>query len=108
MTAPVSNKRLAFLEKAVVDKSGDPFAWYGLAVEYGNVGRHDDSLRTFTTLRGSHPDYVPMYLACGQMLQTAGRTAEAREWFEAGMAATTKAGNSHARATLESALASLG
>lgn len=108
MATPSGARRLAFLEKAVEDKAADPFAWYGLAVEYGNVGRHDDSLRTFQTLRASHPDYVPMYLGCGQMLQTAGRTDEAREWFEAGIAAATKAGNSHARATLESALASLG
>src|SRR5208337_3229002 len=74
MATPSGARRLAFLEKAVEDKAADPFAWYGLAVEYGNVGRHDDSLRTFQTLRASHPDYVPMYLGCGQMLQTAGRT----------------------------------
>ncbi len=108
MVTPNATKRLAFLEKAVKDGSVDPFAWYGLAVEYGNHGRHDDSLRTFRTLRERSPDYVPMYLACGQMLQAAGRTAEARDWLVTGIAAATKAGNAHARATLESALSSLG
>ena len=100
------SKRLAYLEKITSEGSKDPFAWYGLALEYKTLGRIDDSLRTFQTLRTSTPDYVPMYLMCGQMLADAGR-AEAREWLEAGIAAATAKRDSHALGELEAALEAL-
>ena len=100
-------KRLMYLEKVTRDGTTDPFPWYGLALEYRNLGRIDESLQTFTTLRASHASYVPMYLMCGQMLEKAERTDEAREWLTAGIAAATKAGDSHARGELEGALSTL-
>jgi predicted Zn-dependent protease len=102
------SKRLAYLEKVTRDGSTDPFPWYGLALEYRNLERYDESLQTFTTLRANHPGYVPMYLMCGQMLEKAGRTDDARAWLEAGITAAGKAGDSHARGELESALSTLG
>lgn len=108
MPTPNASKRLAYLEKVTEEGSTDPFPWYGLALEYRNLDRTDESLQTFTTLRKNHPGYVPMYLMCGQMLEKASRTDEAREWLEAGIAAATKAGDSHARGELEGALSTLG
>ena len=100
------SKRLAYLEKITSEGSKDPFAWYGLALEYKTLGRVDDALRTFQTLRGATPDYVPMYLMCGQMLADAGR-AEAREWLEAGIDAAKAKRDSHALGELEAALEAL-
>src|SRR5438045_2536260 len=74
------SKRLAFLEKLTRDGSDDPMAWYGLAMEYKVLERWDEALQTFTTLRARKPDYVPMYLMCGQMLIDRGRTDDARDW----------------------------
>jgi predicted Zn-dependent protease len=108
MTTPNASKRLAFLEKVTEGGSTDPFAWYGLALEYRNLERYDEALQTFTTLRTNKPEYVPMYLMCGQMLEKVGRVDNAREWLEAGVAAATKAGESHALGELEGALAALG
>jgi predicted Zn-dependent protease len=101
-------KRLAYLEKVTREGTTDPFPWYGLALEYRNLERYDESLQTFTTLRAQSPGYVPMYLMCGQMLEKAGRGDEAREWLTAGIAAATKAGDGHARSELEAALGTLG
>jgi hypothetical protein len=53
------------------------------------------------------PDYVAMYLMCGQMLETAARADEAREWLEAGIAQARQKGDGHAVSELESALATL-
>jgi predicted Zn-dependent protease len=100
-------KRLLYLEKVTREGTTDPFPWYGLALEYRNLGRTDESLQTFATLRANHASYVAMYLMCGQMLEKAGRTDEAREWLTAGIAAATKAGDSHARGELEGALGTL-
>jgi len=63
------NKRLAFLEKTTAEGSTDPLAWYGLAMEYRKLERWDEALQTFTQLRTMKPDYVAMYLMCGQMLE---------------------------------------
>jgi tetratricopeptide (TPR) repeat protein len=101
------SKRLAFLEKITAEGSTDPFAWYGLALEYRNLERHDEALQTFTTLRTQHPDYVATYLMCGQMLEKLTRFDEAREWLEQGIAAAKKKGDSHALGELESALSAL-
>jgi predicted Zn-dependent protease len=101
------SKRLAYLEKLTSEGSTDPFAWYGLALEYKTLGRVDDALRTFEALRAKSPDYVAMYLMCGQMLADAGREG-AREWLEAGIVAAKAKKDSHALGELESALESLG
>jgi predicted Zn-dependent protease len=102
------SKRLAYLEKVTREGSTDPFAWYGLALEYGSLERWDESLQTFTTLRTMSPDYVAAYLMCGQMLVKAGRKDDAREWLEAGVVAARKKGDGHALGEIESALGALG
>jgi predicted Zn-dependent protease len=53
-------KRLVYLEKVTREGTTDPFPWYGLALEYRNLGRVDEALQTFTALRASTPTYVPM------------------------------------------------
>jgi len=101
------NKRLAFLEKVTAEGSEDPLAWYGLAMEYRKLQRWDEALQTFTTLRTRKPEYVAMYLMCGQMLDEAGRKDEAREWLESGLATAKSKGDSHAASEIESALSLL-
>lgn len=102
------NKRLAFLEKLTREGSEDPMAWYGLAMEYRKLERWDEALQTFTTLRTRRPDYVAIYLMCGQMLEGIGRNDEAREWLEAGIEHARAKGDAHAVSELESALLTLG
>ncbi len=101
------SKRLAFLEKMTAEGSADPFAWYGLALEYKNLERWDDALRTFETLKAKAPDYVAMYLMAAQMLAGAGRTEEARAWATDGMTQAKKKGDSHALSELEGVLSTL-
>ena len=103
-----TSKRLAFLEKLTREGSRDPFAWYGLANEYRSLERWDDALRTFQQLRAANPDYVAMYLMCGQMLERIARLDEAKEWLQAGIAAARDKRDMHALGELEGALAALG
>jgi len=108
MTAPTNaNKRLAFLEKTTADGSTDPLAWYGLAMEYRKLQRWDEALQTFSALRARKPDYVAMYLMCGQMLDEAGRKDEARDWLEIGLRTAREKGDTHAASEIESALSLL-
>lgn len=101
------SKRLAFFQKTTSEGSADPLAWYGLAMEYRKLERWDEALQTFTTLRTMKPDYVAMYLMCGQMLEGIARGDEARAWLEAGVEQARLKGDSHAIGELESALALL-
>ena len=100
----MSEKRLLMLEKLTSGGSADPFAWYALALEYGNQGRVDDAVGTFTRLRALDPAYVPQYLMCGMALVRAGRPAEAKPWFEAGLEVAKAKGDKHAVEELGQAL----
>jgi len=101
------SKRLEFLRKMTASGEKDPFVWYGLAMEYRSLERTDEALATFVALREKSPDYVPMYLMCGQMLAGMGRPAEARAWLTAGVQAATSKGDAHAASELQSALDTL-
>jgi len=101
------SKRLAFLEKTTADGSTDPLAWYGLAMEYRKLERWDEALQTFTSLRAMKPDYVAMYLMCGQMLESIERRDEARAWLEAGIEQARAKGDGHALSELQTALDAL-
>jgi tetratricopeptide (TPR) repeat protein len=101
------SKRLAFLEKITSEGSKDPFAWYGLAMEYAGLGRLDDALATFGKLRALDATYVPMFLMCGSMLAKAGRVDEARAWLDDGLAAAKAKGDTHALSEIQDALAGL-
>jgi tetratricopeptide (TPR) repeat protein len=99
-------RRLEFLLK-LTSTSVDPFAWYGLAMEYRGLSRHEEAISTFEQLRARTPEYVPMYLMCGQVLESLGRVEEAKSWFGSGLAAATAKGDAHAASELQSALATL-
>lgn len=101
----MTTKRLMMLEKMVEGGTQDPFHWYALGLEYAGIGRVDDALKTFTSLRSQAPDYVPMYLMCGTMLLKAGRADDGREWLSTGIGVARSKGDTHALSELEEALA---
>lgn len=102
------SKRLDFLLHLTSSGNGDPFAWYGLAMEYRSLARLDEAVTTFEKLRARAPEYLPMYLMCGQALANMGRLDEAREWLSAGIVVARTARNEHSRSELEGALQALG
>jgi predicted Zn-dependent protease len=105
---PSTSKRLEFLVKTTSSGNEDPFVWYGLAMEYRSLSRFDEALATFEALRARTPDYVPMYLMCGQMLESMGRAADARVWLTTGIESARKKGDTHAASELDGALQALG
>jgi tetratricopeptide (TPR) repeat protein len=101
-----TSKRLEFL-LAMAPSSVDPMVGYGLAMEYRSLERYDEALAAFAALRARTPTYVPMYLMCGLMLDHMGRTADAQEWFTAGIDAARARGDTHAASELENARSAL-
>ncbi len=106
-SVPQTSKRLEFLSKMAASGTEDPFVWYGLAMEYRSLGRLDEAFATFGALRERSPEYVPMYLMCGQMLESMGRAEDARAWLTSGVAAARAKGDGHALSELEAALGAL-
>lgn len=98
------NKRLEMLEKLTSSGQAEAFAWYGLAMEYRKLGRVDEALATFQTLRTKEPEYTAMYLMAGQMLIEANRAQDARDWLEQGITVAQKRGDFKALGELEDAL----
>jgi predicted Zn-dependent protease len=95
------------LEKLTASTQADSFAWYCLAMEYRSLGRADEAIRTFETLREKDPAYVAMYLMATQTLRDAGKRDAARAWAEQGVAQAQAKRDTHALGELESALAEL-
>ena len=97
--------RLEQLTEIVKQNPANLLARYGLAMEYAQQGEDRKALENFRGLMESHPNYVAPYYQAGRLLQKMGEAQQAREIFQQGIAASTRAGDLHARSELEAALA---
>jgi tetratricopeptide (TPR) repeat protein len=105
--AVLSSSRIEILLGFIKQKPTDPFPRYALAMEYKNAGRLEDARRTFDELMGANPDYTAAYLHAGNVFFALGDIDRARSVYEAGIVACARRGDTHARAEIESALATL-
>jgi tetratricopeptide (TPR) repeat protein len=96
--------RREVLEQFVMEKPGDAFARYGLALECVKLGDDEAAAGHFYKLLETHPDYVAGYLQFGQFLSRLGRIAEARKMLSDGIVVAQKAGDMHARDEMQAAL----
>jgi tetratricopeptide (TPR) repeat protein len=101
------SSRLEMLEKLIARGATDPFVHYAHAMELRGLGRAEEALRAFQSVRERFPDYVPTYLMAGQLAAQQAAYARAREFLTAGLAAAKAAGDDHATSELSSALATL-
>jgi predicted Zn-dependent protease len=85
--------RIAMLKEILTQNPNDAFARYGLAMEYTNQGNTAAALEEFQQLTTTHPDYTAGYQMSAQLLMRAGRSDEARQRLEAGLAAAQRIGN---------------
>ena len=96
--------RIAAFKSFIARAPADPFPRYGLAMELKGRGDLADAWAAFSELLASFPDYVPTYLMAGGTLTALGRRDEAAETYRRGIEVARRAGDSHARGELESAL----
>jgi tetratricopeptide (TPR) repeat protein len=95
--------RSSMLLSMVATKPNDPFPRYGLAMEYKRLGRPEDAARAFAELHEHHPNYVPGYLMHGNLLESMGRSDEARAIYARGVEVARAAGDEHAESELRAA-----
>ena len=96
--------KVAMLTEILKQNPADAFARYGLAMAYAAEGRDEDALREFAETIARSPDYVPAYQMSAQELLKDGRSDEARERLQAGLAACQRSGNAHAASEMQAML----
>ena len=93
--------KLAALNEILQLDPTNAFARYGLAMEHLSQSNPESALAEFATTIEHNPDYVPAYQMSAQTLATLGRTGEALERVQAGLAAANRTGNQHAFAEMD-------
>jgi Tfp pilus assembly protein PilF len=99
--------RREMLEQFIVQKPGDAFARYGLAMECANEGDNHAATGHFEKLLENDPNYVAGYFQFAQLLARLGQRDDARKLLSDGIVVAQKAGDMHARDEMQAALNSL-
>jgi tetratricopeptide (TPR) repeat protein len=105
MTEPT---RLEMLTQFLEQNPNDPFARYGLAMEYSKLGQIETALQQFNKLLELHPDYTNGYFMAAQTLAKADRTDEAKAMLNKGIESAQRTGNRHALSEMTAMLDELG
>ena len=100
--------RLAMLNEILTHNPNDPFARYGLAMEYSKNGDADRALDEFKKLLAANPEYTAGYFMAAQTLARASRNDEAKKMLRDGIAAAQRTRNAHAQSEMEAMLDELG
>jgi predicted Zn-dependent protease len=99
--------RIAMLSEILTANPGDPFARYGLAMEYSKAGQIDQAVEEFKTLIEKNPDYTPAYFMAAQTLANASRVDEAKRMLVDGVSSARRTGNAHAQSEMTAMLEQL-
>ncbi|MGB3544812.1 tetratricopeptide repeat protein [Rubrivirga sp.] len=96
--------RIATLQQFLHDDPDDPFTRFALAQEFAKRGDADQALEYYEGLVEGNPGYVGTYYHLGALYRALGRDDDALGTYRAGIDIATSAGDTHARAELQSAL----
>ncbi len=96
------------IEALLTQEPADTFLRYGLAVEYDNEERFDDSLAQFQGLTRDRPPHVASFFRGAQLLARLDRIEEARAWLRTGIEEARTQGDAHAAGEMSELLANLG
>jgi tetratricopeptide (TPR) repeat protein len=96
--------RVDLLNDILAQNPNDPFARYGLAMEYSKNGNLEQALGEFGKLLAANPDYTAGYFMAAQTLVRAERSEEARKMLAEGIRAAQRTSNRHAQTEMEAML----
>jgi len=81
--------RIEQLLKFLEEDPNDVFSLYALALEY-KKSNPAEAMNLFSQLLTNHPDYLPTYYQAGAALEELGKTDEALEVYQKGVALARK------------------
>ncbi len=103
----MTQTRLERLSELARKNPGDPFANYGLAMEYRRQDQNQEAIDTFAKLVQARPDYLPTYFQYGTLLLDIGEISRAEAVFTQGIATAQEQGDQHTQDELGQALEQL-
>jgi tetratricopeptide (TPR) repeat protein len=92
------------LQKLLEQSPGDTFLLYAVAMEHKKSGSNDAALEYFDRVILHDWGYCYAYHQKGLLLETLGKTEEAKGAYRAGIAAAEKKQDHHAKEEIEAAL----
>jgi Tfp pilus assembly protein PilF len=95
--------RITKLKEFLQANPGDNFLKHALALEYIKTGDDVTARSIFEEILTHDPGYIGSYYHLAKLLERAGDTDMAIQWYEKGMEAAKKAGDKHALGELRSA-----
>lgn len=95
--------RIEKLQELLQQMPGDSFLRHALALEYIKLDNDKDARVLFETILKDEPGYVGSYYHLGKLLERAGETSLAIEWYEKGMQQAKAANDQHAYNELQAA-----
>ena len=87
--------RLETIKTMLESAPDDVFLRYSLGMEYAAAGRHGEAAAEFKHCVEMDEGYLAAYVEAGKSLRSAGRLAEAKQMFAAGMELAAMKGESH-------------
>lgn len=99
--------RIQKLKAFLAERPSDSFLKHALALEYIKTGDDSQAKDLFEELLQADPAYVGSYYHLAKLLEREGDTEAAIRWYQQGMEAALKAGDTHALGELRSALEEL-
>jgi Flp pilus assembly protein TadD len=100
--------RVEQLRKFIAARPDEPFPRYALALELKGKGDNAGAAAEMQELLQRAPDYLAAYLQLGMLLQTLGKTDEARGAYRRGQDVARRKGDSHTLSELTTALEAIG
>lgn len=96
--------KIAGLKEILALDPKNSLARYGLAMALAAQKETDAAMAEFSTLLANDPNYTAGYFMAAQTLANAGRTPEAIERLNAGIASARRTGNNHALSEMQAML----
>jgi predicted Zn-dependent protease len=100
--------RLEDLQKLLEQDPANNRLQYMLAMEFLSQGKPAEAAATLRALLERDPSYVPAYYQAGRASEQADDLNGARDFYQRGIEAARRAGDSHAASELQAALDLLG
>jgi tetratricopeptide (TPR) repeat protein len=99
--------RIETFRRWLVDKPGDRFAMYSLALELKKAGRFDEALEAFGALLAAHPTSGAGHYQLGELFREQGDEARAAAAWRVGLEALRGAQDPEARRSISEIQAAL-
>jgi Tfp pilus assembly protein PilF len=96
-------EKIEKLKSFLINSPGDSFLKHALALEYIKQGDERAARDLFLEILDQDPSYIGSYYHLARLLERTGETENAKNWYEKGMIAARKAGDSHAYNELRAA-----